>query len=273
MLRAEISPALYRAGEGEPLVLLHGATATWRCWRPLLADLVPLFDVIAPTVAGHDGGPPFPDDVPVTSAGAADLVERQLDELGVETAHFVGNSMGGALSIELAKRGRARSVVAISPGGGWEADSPERARIARFFLRSVRMARAAEPRLPMIMRGARSRRLAFRDVMRRGELVAPADAVDLARSAGRCQVVDQVVQAIRGGGDALPQDLDRVSAPVLLAWGQHDRLLPAGTCSGRYRREIPGAEFRLLPRVGHTPMWDDTRLVNETIVDWTTRSR
>ena len=115
----EISPALYRAGEGEPLVLLHGATATWRCWRPLLADLVPRFDVIAPTVAGHDGGPPFPDDVPATIAGAADLVERQLDELGVASAHFVGNSMGGALSIELAKRGRARSVVAISPGGGW----------------------------------------------------------------------------------------------------------------------------------------------------------
>ena len=255
---SEISPALYRAGEGEPLVLLHGATATWRCWRPLLADLVPRFEVIAPTVAGHDGGPPFPDDVAASIAGATDLVERQLDELGVGSAHFVGNSMGGALSIELAKRGRARSVVAISPGGGWEADSPERARIARFFIRAVRMARAAEPRLPLIMRGARSRRLAFRDVMRRGELVAPADAVDLARSAARCQVVDKIVRAIRSDTAALPQDLDRVAAPVLLAWGQHDRLLPAGTCSGRFRREIPGAEFRLLPgwgtrRCGTTP--------------------
>ena len=132
----------------------------------------------------------------------------------------------------------------------------------------MRLARAAEPRLPLIMRAARSRRLAFRDVMRRGELVAPADAVDLARSTARCAVTDKIIAAIRGGAEALPQDLDQVRAPVLLAWAQYDRLLPAKTCSARFRREIPGAEFRLLPRVGHTPMWDDTRLVNETIVDW-----
>ena len=49
---------------------------------------------------------------------------RLIDELGVDTAHFVGNSMGGALSLEMAKRGRARSVVAISPGGGWGGRTP-----------------------------------------------------------------------------------------------------------------------------------------------------
>ena len=53
----EISPARYRAGEGPPLVLVHGFTATWRCWLPLLAELVPHFDVLAPTLHGHDGGP------------------------------------------------------------------------------------------------------------------------------------------------------------------------------------------------------------------------
>jgi pimeloyl-ACP methyl ester carboxylesterase len=130
------------------------------------------------------------------------------------------------------------------------------------------MARAAEARLPLIMRGARSRRLAFRDVMRRGELLAPADAVDLARSAARCQVAGKIVQAIRAGDDAIVGDLDRVDAPVLLAWAQFDRLLPAKTCSARFRNGIPGAEFRILPKVGHTPMWDNARLVTETIVDW-----
>ena len=59
-------------------------------------------------------------------------METLLDGLGVGTAHFAGNSMGGALALELAKRGRARSVVAISPGGGWrEDDAREVERIIR----------------------------------------------------------------------------------------------------------------------------------------------
>src|SRR3954453_2105201 len=115
----EISPALYRAGEGEPLVLIHGFTATWRCWLPVLGELVPRFDVIAPTLRGHDGGadlPPHGEPPPI--ARAADFLEEHLDMLGVGTAHLAGNSLGGALALELAKRGRARSVVGISPGGG-----------------------------------------------------------------------------------------------------------------------------------------------------------
>src|SRR3954447_6365416 len=76
----EISPALYRAGEGEPLVLIHGFTATWRCWLPVLADLVPRFEVIAPTLHGHDGGGELPPrDTPYSIAQAADFFERHLD--------------------------------------------------------------------------------------------------------------------------------------------------------------------------------------------------
>jgi len=118
---AELSPALYRAGAGEPLVLIHGFTATWRCWLPVLGLLVPRFEVIAPTLHGHDGGPPSPPGAE-TLAQAADHFESLLDGLGVGTAHLAGNSLGGALALELAKRGRARSVVAISPGGGWRPD-------------------------------------------------------------------------------------------------------------------------------------------------------
>src|SRR5438876_110660 len=169
---SEISPALYRAGEGEPVVLLHGFTGMWRHWRPVLGDLVARYEVIAPTLSGHDGGPPFPAGLPMTMAGASDSLERHLDDLGVGTAHMVGNSMGGSLAIELAKRGRARSVVAISPGGGWELEAHDREgkRIARFFARQDRLMKAAKTRLPLIMRRPRSRQLALRDVMRRGFL-------------------------------------------------------------------------------------------------------
>ena len=55
----EISNGLYRAGTGEPVLLLHGFTGAWHHWRPLLGDLVARYEVIAPTLAGHDGGPPY----------------------------------------------------------------------------------------------------------------------------------------------------------------------------------------------------------------------
>ena len=48
-----------------------------------------------------------------------DAVERAMDEAGFETAHIAGNSLGGYVALQLAARGRARSVVALAPAGGW----------------------------------------------------------------------------------------------------------------------------------------------------------
>jgi pimeloyl-ACP methyl ester carboxylesterase len=268
----ELSRSLYRAGEGEQLVLLHGFTGAWHHWRPVLADLVARFDVIAPTLSGHDGGPPFQTDGPLTLATAADSLENHLDELGVDTPHVVGNSMGGALAIELAARGRARSVVALSPAGGWQPDSGEAERVARFFARQTRLLRATRSQLPRAMRRPLSRRLAFRDVMRHGELVSPADALALAHSAIGCQVVEDVLAALRrGAADVVPQELHRVTAPVLIAWAERDRVLPMETCASRFRLELQGAEFQVLPGVGHVPTWDNTPLVVDTITGWITR--
>jgi pimeloyl-ACP methyl ester carboxylesterase len=265
---AEISSSLYRAGEGEPVVLLHGFTGHWRHWKPVLADLVARHEVIAPTLSGHNGGPAYPSGTGLEKvADAGDSLERHLDELGVGTAHFVGNSMGGALAIELAKRGRARSVVAFSPGGGWELGGPEPERIARFFARQMRMVRASRKQIPRLMRGPGTRKLALRDIMRHGELIAPPDAVEFSLDPLGCTVVNDVLTSLRAGR-AHVEDLEKVAAPTLIAWAERDRILPLATCSARFKREIPDAEFRVLPRVGHVPMWDDTRLVVKTITDW-----
>lgn len=269
----EIGPARYRAGDGEPLVLIHGFTATWRCWLPVLAELVPRFDVIAPTLHGHDGGPE-PVAGPARSiSDAADHFELLLDALDVDTAHLAGNSMGGALALELAKRGRARSVVAISPGGGWrEDDVTEAERIVRLFSRNQRMGRTADRMVPRIMSRPRMRRLALRDVMTRGHLVPAAEATRLAQSSVRCSVVEEVFETIRSG-TARVLELDRIACPVLLVWGEKDRILPLERHAARFREEIPGAELRVLPGIGHTPMWDDAALIAATIGDFAAAAR
>ena len=53
----------------------------------------------------------------------ADAVERALDEAGFERAHIAGNSLGGYVALQLAARGRAETVVALAPAGGWADDA------------------------------------------------------------------------------------------------------------------------------------------------------
>lgn len=259
------TPALYRAGAGEQLLLLHGFTGAWHHWRPVLGELVARYEVVAPTIAGHDGGPPYPVDGPLTLAGATDWLEGYLDELGVDTPHIAGNSMGGALALELAKRGRARTVVAIAPGGGWTEGDGESQRVGRLFRRQILSARAAGPRVATVMRLSALRHVAMRDFMRHGERVPPADAVDLATAFSRCAIADRVLTALRVDRGVTLKDLDRIACPVLLASPQFDRTLPPARHVPRLRREIPGVESVVLAGCGHVPMWDDTRLLVRTI--------
>jgi pimeloyl-ACP methyl ester carboxylesterase len=261
---SEFSPAVYRAGEGEPLVLVHGFTATWRCWLPVLPFLVARFEVIAPTLHGHDGGPTPPRAARSLSEGV-DHFELLLNELGVGDAHFAGNSMGGAMSLELAKRGRARSVTAISPGGGWaEDDRREVNRIIRLFSFNQRAARVTEPYQHELLSRPRARRFLLRDVMSRGHLVPAEEAVRLVRSSVRCDVVEDVFDTMRRG-TARCVDLERIACPVLVTWGEQDRTLPLGRHAEHFRTTIPGVRFKTMPGLGHTPMWDDAAQIGRTI--------
>ena len=88
-------------------------------WLPQIAPLEAEHEVFAPTLPGHWGGPPAPRGDELTMKTLVDATERQLDAAGIERAHLVGNSLGGWLAFELASRGRALSVTAISPGCGW----------------------------------------------------------------------------------------------------------------------------------------------------------
>ena len=249
-------------------MLLHGFTAAWPIWHPILADLVARYEVIAPTLPGHDGGPKYAADLPISFEHSADAVERQLDELGIGTAHFVGNSMGGGIALELAKRGRARSVVALAPAGGWSRGDGEGPRIGGFFAKQIKMLQRTHAWSERIMRRPGTRRLAFREIMRHGELVSPADAAGLSRAALNCSISQRAIQALLADKAELTiSDLDRISCPVLMATPQFDRVLPGPRHAPRYRREIPGIKAIALSDCGHVPMWDDTKLVVKLIVE------
>src|ERR1700740_571827 len=102
----------HRAGHGSPMVCLHGFTDTWRSWELVLPALEKHHDVLAPTLGGHAGGPALPDQLSQDSI--PDAIERAMDAAGIETADVVGNSLGGFVALQMAARGRARSVLALA---------------------------------------------------------------------------------------------------------------------------------------------------------------
>ena len=118
MSALELTPS-HRAGIGQPLLLLHGIGAIWRAWSPVLPYLEPHHEVIVPTLHGHAGGPDLDPEVAPTVQALADGIEEELDRLGLKKVHIAGNSLGGWIGIELARRGRAQSLVLLSPAGAW----------------------------------------------------------------------------------------------------------------------------------------------------------
>src|ERR1700756_2187446 len=124
---------MHRGGTGQPLLLLHGIGAIWRAWSPVLPYLEPHHDVIVPTLHGHAGGPQLDSEVAPSVQALADGIEAELDRLGLQKVHIAGNSLGGWIGIELARRGRAQSLVLLSPAGAWR--SPRRFRMTSHGVR------------------------------------------------------------------------------------------------------------------------------------------
>jgi pimeloyl-ACP methyl ester carboxylesterase len=195
------------------IVCLHGFMDSWRTWdlvRPYLGD-----DVLTPALPGHLGGRRLRGDFDF----ASDL-EADLDVAGIETAHFVGNSLGGYLALQMAMCGRAESLVLLAPAGG--ADHTVT--------------------LEMQERGVLLSEFASRPL--------PEQAVaNLSAAMRACEAAPMIANAREHGW---PLDLSRVTCPVRIVWGLEDRLLPYPASAERFRRGLH-ADWVELDGVGHAP--------------------
>lgn len=256
----------FHGGTGEPLVLLHGFTDTWRAWTTVLPALSSRHEVFAWTLPGHLGGDPWDPSVPVTVAALADSVERRLDALGLDHAHFVGNLLGGWLSLEMAARGRARSVVGVCPALGWERRSAQERQVARFFRRSQVLVQRLERLLPFVARHPTLRRLALRDAMADARKIPAESALGMFDSVKGCAILSDGLALIRQGE---PFDLEPITCPVRILYGSRDRILRWPGHYGHMRQQLPDAEWVVLEGLGHVPMWDSPERVANVILEHT----
>jgi pimeloyl-ACP methyl ester carboxylesterase len=258
--REGVSINHHRQGTGPPLVLLHGIGHHWQAWRPVISLLSQDFEILACDSPGFGRSDPLASGVEPTIGAYVDAFERFFSELGLERPHVAGNSMGGAIALELARRRTVSSATAFSPAGFWT--SAERRFCQRSLGALAAMPRVARPAVTALARTRAGRVALFAQLFGRPTRMPAEEAVATLTDAWAAPAFTAALAAFDEYDFNAPEGIDDL--PVTVAWGASDHLLP-------YRRQAPRARARL-PRArhltlgtGHVPYFDDPPAVAEAI--------
>lgn len=260
MPNASTSINYHREGAGEPLVLLHGIGHHWQAWRPVIELLSAEFDVVACDSPGFGRSIPLAAGVEPTIPAYVEAFERFFDELGLERPHVAGNSMGGAIALELVRRQAVRSASAFSPAGFWSA--AERRFCQASLAALAQTPRALRPALAALARTRPGRAALFGQTFAWPTRMPAEEAVSTLRDAWAAPAFKSALSAFDRYQFVAPMQLRGV--PVTVAWGVRDRLLPYSRQAPRARERLPSARHLALG-AGHVPFFDDPAAVAEVI--------
>ena len=253
-----------RRGTGSPLVLLHGIGHHWQAWAPVLDRLAEHHTVYAVDLPGFGSSPLPPGGLPDGMRSGVAAVAGALADWGLVRPHVAGNSLGGAIALELAASGYAASATAFSPAGFY---TPAEARFALANLRTLRLT----TRLPegflrrfLALRGGRAFGywLLLGHPTRIPATQAVTDALALRAATGFEQIARHATGYRFTGA---------IEVPVTVAWGTRDRILLPRQAR-RARALLPDGQHVSLRGAGHVPMFDEPDLVAELILGTAARA-
>lgn len=224
-----IPMAYRRAGQGEPVLFLHGAGYTRR-WIPLYETMAQQVDFIAPELPGF-GETPAPkwfrcfDDLTL-------LLDEFLDRLGLESIHLVGYSMGGWAAAEFASfyPRRLRSLSLVTPIGLRLPDNPG---VDLFQLSPAEL----------------MDRLFNDKAVQKDFTPDPNDFDEGIHLYSEFAAAARLIWAPRYN-IALERRLQRVTCPNLVVRAEHDRLIP-DEMAERYARVLPNCRLEKIAETGH----------------------
>lgn len=231
-------------------------------WNAVTPGLSSTRRVIAFDIAGFGLTPALPKSTRPTVPNLVDGLARSIEEMGIAIpVDIAGNSLGGYMALEAARRGIARTVVAISPAGLWKEHPPAHVQyvfnglhfMATHFPRAVK----ATMQVPLL------RELALVVPVSTGTSRMPlSDARrimdDLSRSAAFQETFENT-RAPFSGTD--------ITVPVTVAFGDRDWILPK---SSRCRNGMPAhTRWIDISGWGHVPMWLDPEGVARLILNGT----
>lgn len=230
------------------VILLHGFGASLDTWEPWAEALSENYRVIRFDLPGFGltGADPAGD---YTDVRTMTVMIALMDELRVESAAFIGNSLGGRIAWTFAAihPDRVSQLVLISPDGfaspGFEYDKPPKVPLMMQALpyvaprNMIKSSLAAGYARPEALSEATLTR--YRDMM-----LAPG-----VRSA----MLERMGQVVLR--DPSPT-LALINAPTLVLWGEKDAMIPISNAAD-YLRDIPTAKLVRLPNLGHLPFEED----------------
>jgi pimeloyl-ACP methyl ester carboxylesterase len=250
-------------GEGPALVFVHGLGASWQSWLENMPDLARDHRVVAMDLPGFGWSEMPGRDISIEYFGHWTC--KLLDELGIESAAVVGNSMGGFVGAELAIRHpqRVERLAVVSAAIFWQSY-----RRAQPLVRLARLSDAAAARglariTDDVATRPRLRAWALASAgFRYPHHIAPELAHEMVRSARR---TDGFLPSLEALADyPLDEELPKIRCPTLIVWGAHDTLVPAKDAK-RLQELIPGARREIFERTGHVAMLERPERFNRLL--------
>jgi len=251
-------------GSGEPLIFIHGLSGCWQNWL----EQIPLFArdhrVIGVDLPGF-GQSEMPAEE-ISISGYADTIDELMEELDIDSARIVGNSMGGFIGAELAIRNPARveRLVLVAAAG--------------LSIESVRTARTHSLRnkaenvvfFSLGHFASRSHQFALRPRLRAALLLLvaarPADlpgplAVEQVKGSGKPGFSDALEAMCRY---PLRDRLEKIACPTLILWGDKDILVPVKDAA-IFEELIPDSRKIIYKDTGHVSMMERPARFNSDV--------
>jgi pimeloyl-ACP methyl ester carboxylesterase len=243
--------AYRRAGEGPPLVLVHGAAEDGRAWEPQLAALADEFTVVAWDEPGAGRSSALPADFDL--AGYAGCLATLIEALTLGPAHVAGISWGGALAQEVYRHHPelVATLILVDTYAGWKGSLPEeevRARVAGAREMLAAPAEEFDPTLPGLFAGD-----------------PPAEFVPLLEEMAAAVRPESLGTQLLLMAETDQRDLlPRIDVPTLLIWGELDARSPLGVAR-QFEQAIPGAELVVIPDCGHVSNLEQPERFNQAV--------
>lgn len=257
-------------GSGEPILLLHPFLLSQSVWKYVAPQLAATgrYEVFAPTMAGHHGGPHAP--LLLDVATLADDVERRLDELGWCTAHIVGNSLGGWVAFELERRGRARTLTGIAPAGGWSRFTPAKYEIIAKFMAALPVVLTTAVLRRQLLKLPLTKQISYVAVSATPDVLNDSDRQDLIDDLAHCPAYFKLmVKALTTAG---LMEIKNSRTPTQLVICEKDRVLPAPRFTRHFTNSLaPDAVVKTLNGVGHVPMFEAPDTITRVITEFVDR--
>jgi len=250
-------------GSGEPLVLLHMGANPWSKWQPVLPYLLDRFEIIAPTLAGWEGGNPLTG--PITLADVTRGVIEEMDRAGFQSAHIIGCSMGGLGALGVAREGRARSALAMCPAGG--SNEEQTRRLVKYFEIVNNLSWLRRLLAPVALARPTMRKVVLRALLEHGDRISARQAIAIGRNSAN----GDWTNLIAGFSAFRLETTPEVTVPFMLAWGELDRFTPMINEQPLWQKAVPHAETHVLSGVGHIPMFDDPHQTGRLLRSWLDR--